>query len=111
MPLVCTCIPVDLSVLLMSHFVNIELCILMTLFCVINGLIYTVVHHTKAWFFQMINMNTADNQAFFNAFKDGMHVACFSNIFWEPVFTRFVKNTLFNQTNFSELVQAWLNPC
>ena len=26
-------------------------------FFVINGLIYTVVHHTKAWFFQRINNN------------------------------------------------------
>ena len=80
-------------------------------FFVINGLIYSVVHHTKAWFFQRINMNTADNRAFFIiiAFKAG--IACFSKIFWEPGFTRFVKNTLFNQTNFSQLVQAWLNPC
>ena len=28
----------------------------------------------------------------------------------EPGFTSFVKNTLFNQTKFSQLVQAWLNP-
>ena len=67
-------------------------------FFAINGLIYTVVHHTKAcpWFFQRINTNTADNRAFF-AFKAG-----FSKIFWEPGFTTFVKNALFNQTNFSQ---------
>ena len=59
-------------------------------FFVTNGLIYTVLHHTKACFFQRINTNTADNRAFliYIAFKAG--IACFSKIFWEPGFTRFV---------------------
>ena len=41
--------------------------------------------------------------------KNFFSTSCFSKIFWEPGFTRFVKNTLFNQTNSSQLVQAWLN--
>ena len=66
---VCTCTPDDLYV----GIVDITLRKHRILYFndtsfVINGLIYTVqnvVYHTKAWFFQRINTNTADNRAFF----------------------------------------------
>ena len=61
-----------------------------------------IVEEQEAWVSK--TLSSVLKRAIYVAFKAG--IACFSKIFWEPGFTRFVTSTLFNQANFAQLLQA-----
>ena len=61
-----------------------------------------IVEEQEAWVSK--TLSSVLKRAIYIAFKAG--IACFSKIFWEPGFTRFVTSTLFNQANFAQLLQA-----
>ena len=61
-----------------------------------------IVEEQEAWVSK--TLSSVLKRAIYIAFKAG--IACFSKIFWEPGFTRFVTSTLFNQANFAHLLQA-----